>query len=117
MAVSTKSLAQHISKQITDRFEINLRIGFTKDITVEFTRTELRTFTGTDRIKDVSIIQMLKELNAEGYVVRGESGGENFRVTFQVEEYLTKAYTLQELVDGNDYLEDILTPVSATNHV
>lgn len=112
MTISTKALAHHISKQITDRFELNIRIGFTKDITVEFTRTELRTLTGTDRIKDVSIAQMLKELNSEGYVVRGESDGENFRVTFQVEEYLTKAFTLQELVDGNDHLEDVLTPVT-----
>lgn len=111
--VTTKTLAQHINKQITDRFELNIRIGFTKDITVEFTRTELRTYTKTDRIKDVSITQMLKELNAMGYVVRGESDSENFRVTFQVEEYLTKAFTLQELVEGNDYLEDILTPVAS----
>jgi hypothetical protein len=109
--VTTKTLAQHISKQITDRFELNLRIGFTKDITVEFTRTELRElWTKTGRIENTSIRKMLNELAELGYSVRGTEKDENFRVTFLVEEYLCKAHSLKEMIDANDYLEDILTP-------
>ncbi|MNQ04744.1 hypothetical protein D3C85_174650 [compost metagenome] len=112
--VSTKSLANNVSKILTDRFELNLKAGFFKDITVEFTRTELRKWwTKTGRIENTSIRKMLDDLTELGYAVRGTEKGENFRVTFLVEEYMTKAHSLQEMEEGNDYLEDILTPVQS----
>lgn len=111
--VSTRTLANNVSKILTDRFELNLKAGFFKDITIEFTRTEMRElWTKTGRIENSSIRKMLDELTEAGYSVRGTEKGETFRVTFLVEEYLTKAHSLKEMEEGNDYLEDILTPAS-----
>lgn len=108
IAVKTKDLADHINKLICDRFEILIKLGVTKDITMEFTRSELRErVTKTDRIKDVSIAGMLKKLRHLGYHVRGEEDGEVFQVTFRVEDYLTRSTTLEEMEDTNDYLEEI----------
>lgn len=108
VAVKTKDLADHISKLICDRFELLIKLGVTDDITMEFTRTELRErVTKTDRIKDVSITNMLKKLRHLGYHVRGEDDGEVFQVTFRVLDYLTRSTTLEEMEDTNDYLEEI----------
>ncbi|MNM04444.1 hypothetical protein D3C81_144360 [compost metagenome] len=108
-AVSTKDLADHINKLICDRFELLIKLGVTSDITIEFTRSELREgVTKTDRIKDVSIAAMIKKLRHMGYHVRGEEDGEVFQVTFRVLEYLTRSATLAEMEETNDYLEDIL---------
>ncbi|MND25684.1 hypothetical protein D3C87_1297660 [compost metagenome] len=108
-AVSTKDLADHINKLICDRFELLIKLGVTSDITIEFTRSELREgVTKTDRIKDVSIAAMIKKLRHMGYHVRGEEDGEVFQVTFRVLEYLTRSSTLAEMEETNDYLEDIL---------
>lgn len=107
-AVSTKDLADHINKLICDRFELLIKLGVTADITMEFTRTELRErVTKTDRIKDVSIAAMIKKLHHLGYHVRGEENGEVFQVTFRVIDYLTRSTTLEEMEDTNDYLEEI----------
>lgn len=109
--VSTRTLASNVSKIITDRFELNVKAGFFKDIVVEFTRTEMREmWTKTGRIENSSIRKMLNELAELGYSVRGTEKDENFRVTFLVEDYLCKAHSLKEMEEGNDWLEDILTP-------
>jgi len=109
VAVKTKDLADHINKLICDRFELLIKLGVTSDITIEFTRTEMRKFvTKTDRIKDVSIAAMLKKLRHMGYHVRGEDTGEVFQVTFRVLEYLTRSATLFDFEETNDYLEDIV---------
>lgn len=108
-AVKTKDLADHIDKVICDRFELLIKLGVTSDITVEFTRSELRErLTKTDRIKDVSISGMIKKLRHLGYHVRGEDDGEVFQVTFRVLEYLSRSATLADFEDTNDYLEDIV---------
>ena len=107
-AVSTKDLADYINKLICDRFELLIKLGVTADITMEFTRTELRArVTKTARIKDVSIAPMLKKLRQLGYHVRGEDDGEVFQITFRVLDYITRSTTLEEMEDTNDYLEEI----------
>lgn len=108
VAVKTKDIADHINKLICDRFELLIKLGITKDITMEFTRSELRErVTKTDRIKDVSIATMIKKLGHLGYHVRGEENGEVFQVTFRVEDYLTRSTNLAEMEETNDYLEEI----------
>jgi hypothetical protein len=107
--VTTSGLADFVNRCITRRLEINLRLECHKDIVVEFTRTELREkHTKGDRIKDVSIERMIKGLRAYGYEVKGEPNSENFRVTFNVERYLSQAFSLEELNDSSDYLATIL---------
>jgi hypothetical protein len=108
MALSTSNLAKHINAAMMKRLAINLKLEFTKDIVVEFTRTELRGLTQGDRIKDVSISKMINDLRDMGYVVKGKPGGENFKVSFDVETYLSQADTLAELVDGTNYINSLL---------
>ncbi|MNR48307.1 hypothetical protein D3C85_1675310 [compost metagenome] len=108
MSLSTSNLAAHINTAMTARLSVNLKLEFTKDIVLEFTRTELRGLTKGDRIKDVSITKMINELRDMGYVVKGKPGGENFRVTFDVETYLSQADTLEELQNGTEYLLSVI---------
>ncbi|MCO6704796.1 hypothetical protein [Streptomyces sp. CHB9.2] len=118
MALSTKALADHVNKKMCDRFELLIKLGVTKDITLEFTRSELRGLTKTDRIQDISISRMIKKLQGMGYVVKGKSDGEVFRVTFRVLDYLCNSSTLAEAEETNDYLEEIImrpTVVSAVS--
>lgn len=108
MALSTKALADHINKKLCDRFELLIKLGVTNDITLEFSRAELRELTKTDRIQDVSIDRMIKKLQNMGYVVKGKPGGDTFHVTFRVLDYLCNSGSLEEAEETNDYLEDIV---------
>ena len=109
MALSTSNLAKYINDAMMARLQANLKLNFTKDIVLEFTRSELRGLTEGDRIKDVSISKMIDQLRDQGYVVKGKPGSENFRVTFDVETYLSQADTLADLKDGTDYIYDLLS--------
>lgn len=110
MALSTSNLANFINEKMMKRMATNLRMGFFKGITLEFTRTELRTgHTKGDRIKDVSIEKMITELRDYGYVVKGKPGSENFKISFDVETYLSQADTLAELIDGTDFIDELLS--------
>lgn len=109
MALSTSNLAKYINDAMMARLQANLKLNFTKDIVLEFTRSELRGLTEGDRIKDVSIGKMIDQLRDQGYVVKGKPGSENFRVTFDVETYLFQADTLADLKDGTDYINDLLS--------
>ncbi|MNC79869.1 hypothetical protein D3C75_1324730 [compost metagenome] len=51
---------------------------------------------------------MIQKLRSYGYEIKGEPGSEIFRVTFDVEAYLSTAYSLEDLVDSTQYLESVL---------
>ena len=110
MSVKTTDLATFIDEAFQRRIALALRLKCLDKITLRVTRSELRTqFTHGDRIKNISISNMIRELKSEGYHVEGTPGGEEFLISFDTREYLTNPSTLCNILGGNEWLEEILS--------
>lgn len=111
--VRTTELGQFIQKQLDERLATTIRLGVTETVVVKFTRKELRSLCGTSRIEDTSIQRMIDELTEVGYEVEGKDTAHHWTVSFDPIPFLTQVGTLEELITGNQWLDEVFPKVKA----
>lgn len=110
MNISNKTLANHIHNLLRQRVKLNLKAGNLENISVSFSRTELREITGAGRIENKTIETMMEKLANYGYTVNGTSASEDFTIVVNVRNLLSKFESLDELSHLNSEHSQLLFP-------
>lgn len=95
------TLTTHVVSAVKKRMRVNLQLLVTDDITIKFTREELREYAETSRIENNTMAQIKHALRQEGWVVDGADNARAWIITVPVRKLMTEFDGLDELRERN----------------
>lgn len=96
-----ETLTHWIIAAVKKRLRLNLRLRNLDDITVDFTREELREYAETSRIENNTVAQIKAAIIREGWIIRGGDHAKEFTLTVPVRKLLGDFSSLEELREAN----------------
>jgi len=96
-----ETLTHWIVSAVKKRLRLNLRLRNLEDITVAFTREELRAYAETSRIENNTIAQIKGAIVREGWAIQGADHAKEFFLTVPVRKLLGEFGSLESLRELN----------------
>lgn len=92
-----ETLTHWIVSAVKKRLRLNMRLRNLENITVRFTREELREYAETSRIENNTIAQIKGAINREGWEIEGADNAQAFLLTVPVRKLLGEFESLESL--------------------
>lgn len=96
-----ETLTHWIISAVKKRLRINLRLRNLDNITVRFTREELRQYADTSRIENNTVAQIKARIKHEGWDIEGADKAQEFVLTVPVRKLLGEFDSLESLREYN----------------